>query len=58
VVVGGPVVSEVYAFDSDEIRGAVNGVLGISENVEVGTMGWLDGKRYRVLLPGRMTQVG
>jgi len=58
IVVGGPVVSEIYAFDSDEIRGAVQGVLGIAETVDVGTMGWLDGNRYRVLIPGRMTRVG
>lgn len=57
-IVGGPVASEVFAFDSEEVRGIVNGVLGVPESINVGTMGWLDGKQYQVILPGRMIQVG
>ncbi|NCC97089.1 MAG: hypothetical protein EOM02_09645 [Synergistales bacterium] len=57
-VSGGPVVTDVFVHNLDEIRGAIPGVLSCSPNLPMGTVGWLDGKRYRVHLPGRMLQIG
>ncbi|MCF4115225.1 MULTISPECIES: hypothetical protein [Dethiosulfovibrio] len=57
-VSGGPVVTDLFAYTSEEIRGAVPGVLATPEALAVGSVGWLDGKRYRVHLPGRMLQIG
>lgn len=57
-VSGGPVVTDLFAYNSEEIRGSVEGLLSARENLPVGTVGWLDGKRYRVHLPGRMLQIG
>ncbi|WP_420827979.1 hypothetical protein [Dethiosulfovibrio faecalis] len=57
-VSGGPVVTDLFAYSSQEIRGALPGLLGVPEALSVGSVGWLDGKRYRVHLPGRMLQIG
>ncbi len=57
-VSGGPVVTDLFAYNSEEIRGSVEGLLAARENLPVGSVGWLDGKRYRVHLPGRMLQIG
>lgn len=57
-VSGGPVVTDLFAYTSEEIRGAIPGVLATPEALAVGSVGWLDGKRYRVHLPGRMLQIG
>ncbi|MDD4835479.1 MAG: hypothetical protein PHU72_00030 [Dethiosulfovibrio sp.] len=57
-VSGGPVVTDLFAYNSEEIRGSVEGLLAARDNLPVGSVGWLDGKRYRVHLPGRMLQIG
>nr|WP_321499376.1 hypothetical protein [uncultured Dethiosulfovibrio sp.] len=57
-VSGGPVVTDLFAYNSEEIRGSVEGLLAARENLPVGSVGWLDGNRYRVHLPGRMLQIG
>jgi|GEM_PF-6348105 len=57
-VSGGPVVTDLFVHNSQEIRGALPGLLGTPEALSVGSVGWLDGKRYRVHLPGRMLQIG
>ena len=57
-VSGGPVVSNIFAVGSNEIRGAVKGVLKCSDNLGIGTIGWLDGIKYEVKRPGRMIKIG
>lgn len=57
-VSGGPVVTNVFAVGTNEIRGAVGGVLGCSENLAIGTIGWLNGLKYCVVRPGRMVKIG
>lgn len=57
-VTGGPVVTNIFAVGTDEIRGVVPGVLGCSSNLAIGTIGWLDGIKYKVSRPGRMIKIG
>ena len=53
-----PVASEVVAYTATEIKGAIRGILAVPDNLPIGTMGWLDGKKYSVLTKGRMFQEG
>lgn len=55
---GGPIVSNVFAYDSEEIRGTIPPFLSCNTSLGMGTSGWLDGKRYRVIRPGLMMRVG
>lgn len=57
-ITGGPVVGNVFVTASDEIRGVLPPFLSCSSSLAIGTMGWLDGRRYRVFRPGLMMQVG
>lgn len=55
---GGPVVASLFASSADELRGVFPAFLSCNTSLAVGTMGWLDGKRYRVFRPGMMMRVG
>jgi len=55
-VSGGPVVSDVFLYDDLEIRGIAKGVLGCNTGMTGGYMGWMEGKRYRMLTSGIMVQ--
>lgn len=57
-VSGGPVVTDLFVHNSQEIRGVLPGLLGAPEALPVGSVGWLDGKRYQAHIPGRMLQIG
>ena len=57
-VKGGPVVTYVFAVGADEIRGTIGEVLSCSNNVAIGTTGWLDGEKYKAIYPGRMIKIG
>lgn len=55
-VSGGPVVSDAFLYDDLEIRGIAKGVLGCNSGMTGGYMGWMEGKRYRMLTSGIMVQ--
>lgn len=56
-ILGGPVVSNVYAFDSNEIRGTLPNILGCDKNLNMGTIGWLNGVKYKVIYPKIMLKI-
>jgi hypothetical protein len=57
-VTGGPVVANLFATSSDEIRGVFPPFLACSSALSLGTMGWLAGNRYKVIRSGLMMRVG
>lgn len=58
VYAGGPVVSDLFIVGDNEIRGVATAFLSCSDSLPIGSSGWLDGKRYAVVAPGRMQRVG
>ena len=51
-------VTNIFAVGTDEIRGVIPGVLSCSGNLAIGTVGWLDGIKYKVVKAGRMIKIG
>ncbi len=54
VVTGGPICSDLSLYNEEELRGRVPGVIAVDITMPVGMVGYIGGKQYRVIHPGRM----